>query len=66
MWWNTQDKKTLLINAIIWTIAAVAALLNVLLRHDGWWILITILFALNAAIRWVSYGKRRREKNDHE
>lgn len=62
MWWNNQDKKTLLINAIIWTLAAVAALLNVLNNHDVWWMLITVLFTLNAAIRWVSWAKKRQEK----
>lgn len=66
MWWNNQDKKTLLINAIIWTLAAVAALLNVLNNHDVWWVLITVLFALNAAIRWVSYAKKRQEKTNRE
>lgn len=66
MRWNAQDKKTLLINAIIWTLAAVAALLNVLHHHDGWWVIITILFAVNAAIRWSSYAKKRQEENKHE
>lgn len=61
--WNNQDKKTLLINAIIWTLAAVAALLNVLNNNDGWRVLITVLFTLNAAIRWVSWGKNGRRNN---
>ena len=63
---KTQDKKTLLTGAIIWTLAVVAALPNVLCRHDGWWVIITILFAANAAIRWISYTKKRQEENKHE
>ena len=66
MWWKTQDKKTLLTGAIICSVAAVAALLNVLNNHDVWWVLITILFTLNAVIRWFSCAKKRQEKTDRE
>lgn len=66
MGWNTQNTKTLSINAIIWTLAAVAALLNVLHHYDGWWVIITTLFAVNAAIRWISYAKKRQEENKDE
>lgn len=66
MWWKTQNKKTVLINAIIWTLAAAAALLNVLCRRDGWWIIILILFAINAAIRWITYAKKRQEEKNHD
>lgn len=66
MWWKTQNKKMVLTGAIIWSIATVTALLNVLCRHDGWWVIISILFAINAAIRWITYAKKQQEENKHE
>ncbi|NBI66677.1 hypothetical protein D1646_07565 [Pseudoflavonifractor sp. 60] len=66
MWWKTQPEKTLLTGAIIWTVAFAAALLNVLCRHNSWWVIVTFLFAVNAAIRWITYAKQQQEVNHEE
>ncbi len=61
------SKKHALVNAVIWTLAAIFAVLAALSRDASpLQIAVVILFIINAVIWWTNYAKKRQEEQNHE